>query len=127
MVQKNKYNAKKVEVDGIVFSSKAESFYYEHLLDLMHDGIVESFEMQKPYTLLDKFPHPKTGKTIRSIKYVPDFEVIYTDGRVEVVDIKGFMKNPVFLLKAKLFMFRYQVPLLVVKYDSKTKTFVEVG
>jgi len=127
LVQKNKYNAKKVEVDGITFSSKAESFYYEHLLDLMHDGVVESFEMQKAYTLLDKFPHPKTGKTIRAIKYVPDFEVIYTDGRVEVVDIKGFMKNPVFLLKAKLFMFRYQVPLLVIKYDSKTKTFVEVG
>lgn len=123
----NKYNAKKVEIDGIVFASRAEGRYYEHLLDLMHDGVVESFEMQKPYTLLDKFPHPKTGKTIRAIKYVPDFEVIYTDGRVEVVDIKGFMKNPVFLLKAKLFMFRYQVPLLVVKYDSKTKTFVEVG
>ena len=123
----NKYNAKKVEIDGIVFDSRAEGRFYEHLLDLMHDGVVESFEMQKPYTLLDKFPHPKTGKTIRAIKYVPDFEVIYTDGRVEVVGIKGFMKNPVFLLKAKLFMFRYQVPLLVVKYDSKTKTFVEVG
>ena len=98
MVQKNKYNAKKVEVDGIVFSSKAESFYYEHLLDLMHDGVVESFEMQKPYTLLDKFPHPKTGKTIRAIKYVPDFEVIYTDGRVEVVDVKG-MQTDVFRMK----------------------------
>ena len=127
MVQKNKYNAKKVEVDGIVFSSKAESFYYEHLLDLMHDGVVESFEMQKPYTLLDKFPHPKTGKTIRAIKYVPDFEVIYTDGRVEVVDVKGFMKNPVFLIKQKLFMFRYQIPLVIIAWDRKTKTFVEVG
>lgn len=123
----NKYGAKKVEIDGIVFASRAEGRYYEHLLDLMHDGVVESFEMQKSYTLLDKFPHPKTGKTIRAIKYVPDFEVIYTDGRVEVVDVKGFMKNPVFLLKAKLFMFRYQVPLIVVKWDSKTKTFVEVG
>lgn len=123
----NKYNAKKVEVDGIKFDSVAESRYYKYLLGLLNEGVVESFEMQKPYTLLDKFPHPKTGKTIRAIKYVPDFEVIYTDGRVEVVDIKGFMKNPVFLLKAKLFMFRYQVPLLVVKYDSKTKTFVEVG
>ncbi len=122
----NKYNAKKVEVDGIVFSSKAESFYYEHLLDLMHDGVVESFEMQKPYTLLDKFPHPKTGKTIRAIKYVPDFEVIYTDGRVEVVDVKGFMKNPVFLIKQKLFMFRYQIPLVLVKYNRTTKKFVEV-
>ena len=123
----NKYNAKKVEIDGIKFDSVAESRYYKYLLGLLNEGVVESFEMQKPYTLLDKFPHPKTGKTIRAIKYVPDFEVIYTDGRVEVVDIKGFMKNPVFLLKAKLFMFRYQVPLLVVKYDSKTKTFVEVG
>ena len=123
----NKYNARKVTIDGITFSSKAESFYYEHLLDLMHEGVVESFEMQKPYTLLDKFPHPKTGKTIRAIKYVPDFEVIYTDGRVEVVDIKGFMKNPVFLLKAKLFMFRYQIPLVIIAWDRKTKTFVEVG
>lgn len=125
MVQKNKYNAKKVEVDGIVFSSKAESFYYEHLLDLMHDGVVESFEMQKPYTLLDKFPHPKTGKTIRAIKYVPDFEVIYTDGRVEVVDVKG-MQTDVFRLKCKLFMFRYQIPLVLVKYNRTTKKFVEV-
>ena len=122
----NKYNAKKVEIDGIVFDSRAEGRFYEHLLDLMHDGVVESFEMQKPYTLLDKFPHPKTGKTIRAIKYVPDFEVIYTDGRVEVVDVKGFMKNPVFLLKAKLFMFRYQIPLVIIAWDRKTKTFVEV-
>ena len=125
MVQKNKYNAKKVEVDGIVFSSKAESSYYEHLLDLMHDGVVESFEMQKPYTLLDKFPHPKTGKTIRAIKYVPDFEVIYTDGRVEVVDVKG-MQTDVFRMKCKLFMFRYQIPLVLVKYNRTTKKFVEV-
>ena len=123
----NKYNAKKVEIDGIVFNSRAEGRFYEHLLELMHDGVVESFEMQKAYTLLDKFPHPKTGKTIRAIKYVPDFEVIYTDGRVEVVDIKGFMKNPVFLLKAKLFMFRYQIPLVIIAWDIKTKTFVEVG
>ena len=121
----NKYNAKKVEVDGIVFSSKVESFYYEHLLELMHDGVVESFEMQKPYTLLDKFPHPKTGKTIRAIKYVPDFEIIYTDGRVEVVDVKG-MQTDVFRMKCKLFMFRYQIPLVLVKYNRTTKKFVEV-
>ena len=123
----NKYNAKKVEIDGIKFDSVAESRYYKYLLGLLNEGVVESFEMQKPYTLLDKFPHPKTGKTIRAIKYVPDFEVIYTDGRVEVVDIKGFMKNPVFLLKAKLFMFRYQIPLVIIAWDRKTKTFVEVG
>ena len=121
----NKYNAKKVEIDGIVFDSRAEGRFYEHLLDLMHDGVVESFEMQKPYTLLDKFPHPKTGKTIRAIKYVPDFEVIYTDGRVEVVDVKG-MQTDVFRMKCKLFMSRYQIPLVLVKYNRTTKKFVEV-
>ena len=121
----NKYNAKKVEIDGIVFNSRAEGRFYEHLLDLMHDGVVESFEMQKPYTLLDKFPYPKTGKTIRAIKYVPDFEVIYTDGRVEVVDVKG-MQTDVFRMKCKLFMFRYQIPLVLVKYNKKKKKFVEV-
>ena len=121
----NKYNAKKVEIDGIVFDSRAEGRFYEHLLDLMHDGVVESFEMQKPYTLLDKFPHPKTGKTIRAIKYVPDFEVIYTDGRVEVVDVKG-MQTDVFRMKCKLFMFRYQIPLVLVKYNRTTEKFVEV-
>ena len=121
----NKYGAKKVEIDGIVFDSRAEGRFYEHLLELMHDGVVESFEMQKPYTLLDKFPHPKTGKTIRAIKYVPDFEVIYTDGRVEVVDVKG-MQTDVFRMKCKLFMFRYQIPLVLVKYNRTTKKFVEV-
>lgn len=122
----NKYGAKKVTIDGIVFDSISEGRYYNHLLDLMHDGVVESFEMQKPYTLLDKFAHPKTGKTIRAIKYIPDFEVIYTDGRVEVVDVKG-MQLPEFKIKAKLFMFRYQIPLIIVQYEAKTKTFVEVG
>ena len=121
----NKYGAKKVEIDGHVFDSRLEGRYYEHLLELMHDGVVESFEMQKPYTLLDKFPHPKTGKTIRAIKYVPDFEVIYTDGRVEVVDVKG-MQTDVFRMKCKLFMFRYQIPLVLVKYNRTTEKFVEV-
>ena len=121
----SKYGAKKVTIDGITFDSKAEGRYYQHLLGLMESGVVESFEMQKPYTLLDKFPHPKTGKTIRAIKYVPDFEVIYTNGRVEVVDVKG-MQTDVFRMKCKLFMFRYQIPLVLVKYNRTTKKFVEV-
>ena len=122
----NKYGAKKVEIDGHIFDSRLEGRYYEHLLYLMNDGVVESFEMKKSYTLLDKFPHPKTGKTVRAIKYTPDFEVIYTDGHVEVVDTKG-MKTRDFIMRCKLFMFRYQIPLVIIAWDRKTKTFVEVG
>ena len=122
----NRYGAKKVEIDGHIFDSRLEGRYYEHLLRLMNDGVVESFEMKKSYTLLDKFPHPKTGKTVRAIKYTPDFEVIYADGRVEVVDTKG-MKTRDFIMRCKMFMFRYQIPLVIIAWDRKTKTFVEVG
>lgn len=122
----NKYGAKKVEIDGHVFDSRLEGRYYEHLLYLMNDGVVESFEMKKSYTLLDKFPHPKTGKTVRAIKYTPDFEVIYADGHVEVVDTKG-MKTRDFIMRCKMFMFRYQIPLVIIAWDRKTKTFVELN
>ena len=122
----SKYGAKKVTIDGITFDSKAEGRYYEHLQKLKKTGVVEDFEMQKVFTLLDRFAHPQTGRIVRAITYKADFEVIYADGRVEVVDVKGFMKNPVFLIKQKLFMFRYQIPLVIVKWDAKTKTFVEV-
>ena len=122
----NKYGAKKVEIDGHIFDSRLEGRYYEHLIYLMNDGVVESFEMKKSYTLLDKFPHPKTGKTVRAIKYTPDFEVKYADGHVEVVETKG-MKTRDFIMRCKMFMFRYQIPLVIIAWDRKTKTFVEVG
>ena len=122
----SKYGAKKVTIDGITFDSKAEGRYYEHLQKLKKTGVVEDFEMQKVFTLLDRFAHPHTGRIVRAVTYRADFEVYYTDGRVEVVDVKGFMKNQVFLIKQKLFMYRYQIPLVIVKWDAKTKTFIEV-
>jgi len=121
----SKYGAKKVTIDGITFDSKAEGRYYEHLQKLKKSGLVEDFSMQKPFTLLDRFAHPQTGRIVRAITYKADFEVIYTDGRIEVVDIKGFL-TPEFKIKAKMFMFRYQIPLVLLKWSAKEKKFVEV-
>ena len=120
----SKYGAKKVTIDGITFDSKAEGRYYEHLQKLKKTGVVEDFEMQKVFTLLDRFAHPRTGRIVRAVTYRADFEVYYTDGRVEVVDIKGFM-TPEFRIKAKMFMFRYQVPLVLLKWSTASKKFVE--
>lgn len=121
----SKYGAKKITIDGITFDSKAEGAYYQHLLKLKKTGVVEDFEMQKVFTLLDRFAHPQTGRIVRAVTYRADFEVYYADGRVEVVDIKGFM-TPEFRIKAKMFMFRYQVPLVLLKWSTATKKFVEV-
>ena len=121
----SKYGNKKVVVDGITFDSKSEAAYYKKMLRDQEAGLVKEFNMQKTYTLLDKFEHPKTGKAVRAIKYIADFEVIYPDGRVEVVDIKGF-KTPIYRLKEKLFMFRYNIPIICLKYYARKNEFVEV-
>ena len=122
--KKNKYNAKKITIDGITFDSQAEARYYKRLLKLKKSGVVEDFAMQRVFTLLDKFEHPQTGRIVRAVKYIADFEVHYADGRIEVVDIKG-MQTDVFKLKAKLFMARYQIPLVLLKWDRKSQGFIE--
>ncbi|MGF3072763.1 DUF1064 domain-containing protein [Facklamia sp. P13069] len=120
--RKHKYRAKKVVVDGITFDSKAEAMYYNHLKVLKKAGVVKNFSRQVEYVLLDKLEHPSTGKTVRAIKYVSDFMIAYTNGKSEVVDVKGVVTKD-FKIKAKLSMNKYQVPLTIAKYDYKTGKF----
>ena len=117
-VKRPKYGNRKVEIDGHVFDSAAEGKYYQLLRFLQTTGEVDNFEMQVKYELLPKFRHPGTGKTVRSITYIPDFVVNYSDGRQEVVDVKG-MKTADFRLKEKMFMHRYGIPLMIAKYKGK--------
>lgn len=111
--------------DGHKFDSLAEKRYYLELNRKLKRGKIKSFEMQVKYILVDKFKHPRTGKTVRAITYTPDFVVTYPDGSVEVIDIKGF-QTEVFKIKAKLFMNRYGVPLILIKYDGRTGFFYEI-
>ena len=55
----------------------------------------------------DKFKYK--DKTQREIVYIADFVVIYSDGREEVIDIKGSVHNidPVFKIKRKLLLCKY--------------------
>lgn len=119
---KRKYGNHKVKAYGHTFDSKAEFYYYQKLKLLEKAGEVESFEMQKRFMLLEKFKHPATDKTIRSITYTPDFIVNYADGSTIIVDVKG-TRTAVFNLKAKMFMERYGVPLILAKYNYNTGRF----
>ncbi|MGL5684408.1 MAG: DUF1064 domain-containing protein [Vagococcus fluvialis] len=114
----NKYGAKKTVLDGHLFDSKAEAKYY-YMLKMR--GIT-NFKMQEEFILQDKFEI--NGKKQRAIKYKPDF-TFYEDGQlVKVVDVKG-KRTADFNIKAKMFMKRYGIPLILAKYDYKSKTFEE--
>lgn len=100
----SKYRAKKTVVDGITFDSKKEADFYCELKMLKMGGVVKDFERQHKFILQEGFRH--RGKAERAIAYIADFVIEYSDGHIEVVDVKG-MRTDVYKLKRKLLLYRH--------------------
>jgi hypothetical protein len=116
-IKNQKYGAKKVEVDGIIFDSKAESLYY-----LLHKD-TPNMQMQERFILQDKFR--LNGKAYRAIEYKPDFTFYDKSGKlIKVVDVKG-MILPEFKIKAKMFANRYGIAITIAKKVARKNEFEE--
>lgn len=100
----SKYRSKKVTVDGITFDSQKEANRYQELLLEKRAGIVQEIELQPKFVLQEGYRD--AGKWVRPITYIADFRVNYKDGRIVVIDTKGF-KTKEYRLKKKLFRQRY--------------------
>lgn len=97
----SKYRSKRCECDGRTFASKRERDYYLVLKRRLADGEIKSFSCQYSFSLL---PALKEGQVVvyrLPLRYIADFVVTYPDGRMEVVDVKGF-KTDVYLIKKRL-------------------------
>lgn len=113
MWTRSKYGAKKTEYNGFVYDSKREAEYARDLDIMKQAGLIRDYERQPVFLLQERFMH--NGKVIRPIRYVADFRITYPDGRVEVVDVKGFM-TPEFKIKQKMFYRKYpDLDLILVK------------
>lgn len=105
--KRQKYNAKRVLLDGICFDSKAERDYYAALKLRERAGEVDSLELQRPFDLI------VNGVLIAS--YICDF--CYFDRiscRRVVADVKG-VATPAFRLKAKLMKACHGIEIEVVR------------
>jgi hypothetical protein len=116
--RKNKYGAKKAEIDGIKFDSKAESQYYLLLLEKKERGEIIDFELQPKFELLPAFE--SRGKKFQAITYTADFKIIHLDGSIEIVDIKGFEPRD-FPIRKKLFCYKYPDLVLTVLAECPRK------
>lgn len=114
MFRTHKYNAKKVEIDGIKFDSIAEGEYYLHLKEQVAEHKILGFERQKRMLLQEGFSVEGVKGRIRPIFYVVDFVVVQNNGSFTYIDVKG-VETSVFSIKRKLFMKRYNTALLKVK------------
>jgi Flp pilus assembly CpaF family ATPase len=104
-LRKNKYNAKKTNVDGITFDSRREANRYGELKTLLKSGLISDLELQVP------FPCVINSKKICS--YKADF--VYTqDGKRIIEDVKGFMTRD-FKLKKKLVEALHNIEITLVK------------
>lgn len=120
---KPKIKSKPTIIDGVQFDSKTESEYYTYLKG---KGDVARIECHPSYILIPSFEIKssitKSGKSKKSaMKFTPDFKVTYSDGRVEVVDVKGSKKaiNEGFPIRKKLWEYLNKQELIVVIWDKK--------
>lgn len=86
--KKNKYGAKKTQVDGITFDSQKEAKYYEDLKLRVVSGEVVFFLRQTAFDLPG------------NVKYKVDFQEFHSDGTVRFIDVKG-MRTSMYILKKK--------------------------
>lgn len=121
--KKNKYNAKKIEYDGIQFDSTKEVLRYKELRLLCSKGIISNLQRQVKYILIPTQRQPSTvgprggvkpGKLIENeCSYYADF--VYTvneTGETVVEDVKGYKKGEaykLFSVKRKLMLFVYGI------------------
>ena len=105
-MRRNKFGAKKAEVDGIRFDSKAEAARYGELKMLEAAGQIANLQAHPTFIIVDKDEH---GGFMR---YEADF--MYMDwqgdiGEITVEDLKGgrATQTPLWRLKWRLVQARY--------------------
>ena len=101
--KKSKYSSAKTDVDGIRFDSKKEAEFYAELKLREKAGEISHLRLQPRYLLQEAFRYE--GKQYREMEYVADFEYI-ENGVTVVVDVKGF-RTAVYMIKKKLFLYKY--------------------
>lgn len=96
-----KYNAKKTEIDGILFDSKREAARYVELKEQEKLGFITGLERQVKFELIPAQKRPD-GTTERGCYYYADF-CYWRNGKYVVEDVKGY-DTETYRIKRKLML-----------------------
>lgn len=121
----NKFKAKKIKVDGMIFDSKREYKRFLYLLELEKEQKISHLDRQVKFELLPK------QKGERAITYLADF--VYVDNGVLVVeDVKSKItkKQTDYILKRKMIKYFWISNLEKLKnkfaFDFEDAVFQEI-
>jgi hypothetical protein len=105
--RKNKYGARKKEIDGHVFDSTKEAEAYRWLKALESAREISALHLQPRFCLQEGFLSVATGHRVRAIYYVADFS-FDDSGRTCVVDVKSkATRTAAYRIKAKMFRAKF--------------------
>lgn len=106
----NKFSAKKIEVDGILFDSRKEAKRYCELRMLERGGAIRDLKCQEEFILI-----PKCGRE-RPAKYHADFSYIDCEtGKKVVEDVKSrATKTKDYILRRKLMNWVHGIEIMEV-------------
>lgn len=108
---RSKYGAKKTQVNGITFDSKAEAKRYEELLLLERSGLVSNIELQKKFVLLPPRRNAD-GYLERETAYVADFVYVDSVAGLVVEDVKSpATRTSEYVIKRKLMLHIYGITI----------------
>lgn len=115
----NKYHAKKVECNGVVFDSIKEKSRWLELCKMESCGMISSLERQVRFILQEGFV-ANDGKKVRPISYLADAYYYDVKKKTWVVeDTKSTAtRTEVYKIKKKLFQAKYK-DILFVEYIKK--------
>ncbi len=99
--KKSKYNATKVEIDGIKFDSQKEADYYLELKLRLVAKDIKGFCRQPEFILAP------------NLRYKADFIVFNNDGTSEIIDVKG-MQTQIYKDKKKFFEDKFNLKITEV-------------
>lgn len=100
----SKYHARKTEVDGIKFDSRAEAKRYGELYLLQVGGHITNLKLQPSFVLIDAFVD-NTGEKENKVTYKADF-MYDMNGQTIVEDVKGVITRE-YRVKRKLFKLKF--------------------
>ena len=97
---RNKYRAKKVEVNGEKFDSKLEYIRWCGLLVAEKAGVISELKRQVPFIIAPAVKFYDEKRALPPMKYVADFTYL-ENGELVVEDSKG-VQTPDFRIKRRL-------------------------
>jgi len=97
----NKYNARKVKIDGYTFDSQREAQRYGELKLMEKAGEIKELVVHPGFLLQEGFQYQ--GKSYQPIIYIADF-IYMENGKTILEDVKG-VETPDFRMKWKILLF----------------------